>query len=386
MHSKLFVLGVLLFVFTLNSCVKTTFSSEVVVPATDTLNINATVYGRIIDDAGIPVSGATVKSPNTTTFSNINGEFSFNNIALNDYAAFITASHIGYFNGARTFIVRDGQKHYIEIQLMKKNVEAILNSTTGGTVTLTNGASLSIPSKALKNQVTGAAYTGDVRVAISWINPTSTNSGRQIPGALRGINSSYKEMGLESYGMVCVELTGNSGEILQLDSSKKATITFPLSIALKQNNPPSKLNLWSFNESTGFWNQEGTATQAGNSYVASVSHFSFWNCSDPYTGVRFNATIKDTKNNPMIKTLVRVKRVLKNSYIYTYTDTTGFVSCLVPMNEPLVIEVLGFGNIVLNKDSGNIGPYYSATADAGVVYVNNYGSYGNATITGKVVN
>ena len=387
MRIKLFCFGALLFAITLNSCVKKSFNPEVVVPETDILNISASVYGRIIDEAGIPVAGATVKSPAATTFTNINGEFAFDSIALNDYAAYITASQIGYFNGARTFIARDGQKHYIEIQLMKKNVEAILNSTTGGTVTLTSGASLTLPANALKNQVTGAVYTGDAHVAISWIDPTATNYGRQIPGALRGINTSYKEMGLESYGMLGVVLTGNSGEILQLDSTHKATITFPLSIALRQNNPSSVLTLWSFNESTGFWNQEGTASQVGSSYVASVSHFSYWNCSAPYVGVHFTATVKDTRNNPLKRTLVRIKRVLNNTYIYTYTDTTGFVAALVPMSEPLVIEVLSSGTnpTVLNKNSGNIGPYSSVTADGGVVYVNVLGTYGNATITGKVV-
>jgi len=84
--------------------------------------------------------------------------------------------------------------------------------------------------------------------------------------------------------------------------------------------------------------------------------------------------------------MVRIKRVLNNTYVYTYTDTTGFIATLVPMNEPLVIEVLGVGScsdeIIF---SGNVGPYSSVTADAGTIYVNNLGSYGNATITGKVV-
>jgi len=387
MRIKLFWLGALLFAITLNSCVKKTFNAEVVVPATDTLNITASVYGRIIDESGIPVSGATVKSPASTTFTNINGEFSFNNIPLNDYAAYITASQTGYFNGARTFIARQGQKHYVEIQLMRKSVEGIVNSAVGGTITLTNGASITLPSNAVMNQVTGAVYNGDVHIAINLIDPTATNNGRQIPGALRGINTAGNEMGLESYGMFQVELTGNSGEILQLDSGKAATLTFPIPATLLQYAPASKIELWSFNQSTGFWNQTGYASKSGNNYVAYVTQFSYWNCASPYAGVRFSATIRDTKNTPLIRTMVRVKRVLYNSYIYGYTDTTGVVANLVAMNEPLVIEVLGTGSCSSTiLYSGNIGPYASVTADAGVVYVNNLGSEGNANITGKVVN
>ncbi len=387
MRTKLFWLGALLFAITLNSCVKKTFNAEVVIPATDTLNITASVYGRIIDEAGIPVAGATVKSPTANTTTNINGEFSFSDIPLNDYAAYVTASHSGYFSGARTFIARQGQSHYIEIQLMKKNVVGILNSVTGGTINLTSGVSLNLPSNAVKNEATGTKYTGDIHVAITWIDPTNTNGGRKIPGALRGFNAKNLEMGLESYGMIGVSLTGNNGEALQLDTNKNATLTFPINTTIQQNAPASKIDLWSFDETTGFWKQEGTAVRSGSNFVASVSHFSFWNCDAPYAGVRFSVTVRDTKNSPLKQTLVRIKRVYTNTYGYGFTDTSGVVSGLVPTNEPLVVEVMGTGSCAQTiLFSGNVGPYSSTTADAGVVYVNNTGSYGTAVIAGKAVN
>ncbi len=389
MRNKLFWIGALLLAITFNSCVKKTFNAEVVIPATDTLNITASVEGRIIDEAGIPVAGAAVKSATSTTYTNVNGEFSFSDIPLNDYAAYITASHVGYFNGARTFMARQGQKHYIEIQLKKKSVDGIVSSATGGVLTLTSGASFTLPANAVKNQATGAKYIGDVHIALSWIDPAQTNGDRQTPGAQRGINTLGNEMGIESFGMFGIELTGNNGEILQIDTPRSATITLPISAGLVQYAPTSKVELWSFNESTGFWNQEGTAVRMGGNFVASITHCATWNCGASYKGVRFTATVRDTKNNPFKRSLVRVKRVYTNSYIYSFTDTSGVYASLVPYNEPLVIEVLGSGSCsesVLNRDSGNIGPYTSATADAGVIYVNNFGTYGTATISGKVVN
>ena len=388
MRNKLFLIGALLLAVTFNSCVKKTFDSEVVIPATDTLNITASVVGRIIDEAGIPVAGAAVKSATSTTYTNVNGEFSFSDIPLNDYAAYITAAHVGYFNGARTFMARQGQKHYIEIQLKKKSAVGIVSSTTGGVLTLNNGASFSLPANAVRNQATGAKYTGDVHVALSFTDPAQTNGDRQTPGAQRGINTAGNEMGIESFGMLGIELTGNNGEVLQIDTPKSATITLPVSAGLLQYAPTSKTELWSFNESTGFWHQEGTAVRMGGNFVASITHCATWNCGAAYKGVRFSATVRDTKNNPFKRSLVRVKRVYTNSYVYSFTDTSGVYAGLVPYNEPLVIEVLGTGSCaetVLNRDSGNIGPYNSATADAGVIYVNNFGSYGTATISGKVV-
>ena len=390
MRTKLFWLGALLFAITLNSCVKKTFNAEVVVPATDTLNITASVVGRIIEDAGVPVAGAAVKSPTSTTFTNVNGEFSFSNIRLNDYAAYITAAHVGYFNGARTFIARDGQKHYLEIQLKKKSAEGIVSSAVGGVVTLTSGASFALPANAVKNQATGAKYVGDVHIALSWIDPTQTNGGRQIPGAQRGINLAGNEMGIESFGMLGIELTGNGGEILQIDTPKVGVITIPVPATLVQYAPASKVELWSFNESTGFWIQQGVAQRIGGNFVATVNYCANWNCGASFSGVRFSATIRDTKNSPLKQTLVRVKRVYTNSYIYGFTDTSGVYAALVPSSEPLTIEVMGSGScastVINSGNNNNIGPYQSATADAGVVYVNNTGSYGTATISGKVVN
>ena len=387
MRIKLFCIGVLLLAITFNSCVKKTFNAEVVVPATDTLNITATVVGRVIDEAGIPVANAIVKSPSTTISTNVNGEFSFTNIPLNDYAAYVTAAHVGYFNGARTFMARQGQKHYIEIQLKKKSPEGIISSTTGGIITLTSGASFALPPNAVMNQATGAKYTGDVHIALSWIDPTQTNGGRQFPGANRGINTAGNEMGIESFGILGIELTGNSGEILQIDTPKSAVITMPIPATLVQYAPTSKVELWSFNESSGFWNQQGTAIKSGGNFIATITHCATWNCGAAINGVRFTATVRDTKNNPLTKTLVRVKRVYTNSYIYAFTDTSGVYASLVPFSEPLTIEVMGTGSCSSTVlFTQNIGPYNSATADAGVVYVNNLGSYGNATIYGNVVN
>ena len=89
----------------------------------------------------------------------------------------------------------------------------------------------------------------------------------------------------------------------------------------------------------------------------------------------------------MKQTLVRILRVYNNTYTYGFTDTSGLVAGLVPMNEPLVIEVMGTGSCSSQIIySGNVGPYASATASAGVLMVNNLGSYGNATIIGTVTN
>jgi len=387
MRIKLLWLGVLVSIFTFNSCVKKTFNQEVVIPAIDSLNITASVYGRIIDEAGIPIAGAKVKGPINTTTTNVNGEFTFTNISLNDYGAQISASYPGYFDGARTFIARQGQKHYIEIQLMKKSADGILSSTTGGTITLTNGASLLLPANALKNQSTGVVYNGDVHVALTYIDPTATNSGKQIPGALRGFNTAGLEKGLESYGMIGIEITDNAGNILQLDSFKTAILNFPIPTSIKKYAPSNTIALWSFNASSGFWEQEGSATYNGNNYSATITHFSFWGCHDTYNGVRFSATIIDQNNNPMKKTLVRILRVLNNTYTYSFTDTTGFVAGLVPKNEPLVLDVMGTGSCSDNIIYfGNVGPFSSATATAGVIPINNLGTYGNATISGTVTN
>ncbi len=349
---------------------------------TNATTITAIITGRIINENGLPVSGALVKAGTAGTQTNINGEFILANATVVDKAAYVTVEKSGYFTGSRTFIARAAQKHYVEIELLPNTNAGTINATTGGTVTLANGSAVTLPANSVVVKSTGIAYTGTVQVALAWIDPTSDRLMRQMPGDLRGIDETSTEVGLQSFGMLGVELTGPAGEKLQVATGKKAILSFPLPTSIV-GMAPATVPLWSFNEATGLWKQEGTATKSGSKYTAEVSHFSFWNCDAQFPTVQFSGTFTNQTGQPLRHALVKIKRTSVNSYTTGYTDTTGYVSGLVPKNESLVLEVYGSSNCGQVLHSQNIGPF-SVNTNIGTVAVT-LSSANTFTITGSAV-
>jgi len=158
-------------------------------------------------------------------------------------------------------------------------------------------------------------------------------------GVLLGINTEGSLKLLQTFGMAAVELTGSSGELLQIVNGQKATLTLPIPSSIA-GSAPASIPLWYFDEANGLWKQEGSATKTGNTYVGDVSHFSFWNCDVPNTYVQFNCTLKNSAGSPLPYTLVKVSVVGTNSAGYGYTDSSGYVSGAVPNNASLLLEVL----------------------------------------------
>lgn len=143
--------------------------------------------------------------------------------------------------------------------------------------------------------------------------------------------------------MAAVELTGASGEKLQLAPRKPATITMPMDASVLAHAPAS-IPLWHFDEAKGIWVEEGSATKKGNVYTGSVSHFSFWNFDWPQDLVQFECTVVDIENAPMSNVRMNIYEV-SNPYnaSSSYTNEQGYVSGLIPANTTLRLEILGDG-------------------------------------------
>jgi len=260
--------------------------------------------------------------------------------------------------GSRTFYAREGKKHVVEIQLIPKNEVGSINGGTGGTINLGNGSAITLPANGVVVKSTGAAYAGAVKVSMAWIDPTSKDLLRQMPGDLRGTDANNTEVGMESYGMIGVELNSTSGERLQIASGKKATLKFPLPSTI-QGSAPATIALWSFDETTGLWKQEGTAAKSGSVYVADVSHFSWWNCDIPITtSAYFSATFVDQNGQPLAGHHVSVYRVAGNfGGAHGFTDSAGYVIGRIPSNEALVLKVDGKYPCNSIIHTQNIGPF-----------------------------
>lgn len=360
---------------------------EIVLPVgpttpTDVVNDNITVVagvrGTVIDEAGRPVSGALVTCGVQTQSTDRYGTFSFKNISLSKANGSVKVVKSGYFTHFRSFPSTAGRMHQVRIQLLPKSNSGNFDAVSGGTVNLPNGAKLTMPANAVAD-ASGNAYTGQVQVAMTWIDPSASNLADIVMGDLRGVTTDGQERGLETYGMIGVELTSPSGQPLNVATGKKADLSFPIPGSLS-GTAPATIDLWYFNESRARWMQEGTATRTGNTYQAQVSHFSFWNCDAPFPLIDLCMTLQSaTGNQPLNNVAVSIRRP-NNSYGYGRTDSIGKLCGKVPKNEALVLNVLDqCGNVVYSQ---NIGPFTTNT-DLGVVSVT-VPAANTLTITGTV--
>jgi hypothetical protein len=341
--------------------------------------ITFSISGRVLDKSNVPVSGAEVKAGGIATTTDVNGNFTLDNVSAKKDAAFVKVEKSGFFTGSRTFVAHARVVNYVDIKLINKEVAGNFSASGGGSVTLPAGGSITFQPNGIAD-ANGAAYSGTVAVSAFFIDPTVQGFTSIMPGDLRGITSSNEERGLESFGMMAVELNASGGQKLQLASGKKATIKFPIPAALV-SQAPATIPLWYFDEADGMWKEEGSATKQGNEYIGEVSHFSFWNCDAPFQLVNFEAIVKDQNGNPVVNAEVIIKKISDGSQGCGRTDDAGKVSGKIPANEALQIRIKDRCQNVLHNQ--NIGPF-SSNANLGTITVN-VNPTTTLTITGTAV-
>jgi hypothetical protein len=166
----------------------------------------------------------------------------------------------------------------------------LADAAAGGTVTGRDGATLTLPPNALVDS-TGAAVTGPVDLALTPVDPTQPGGGG-FPGSFSGAKTDGTSTPIVSYGTVEYILSAG-GQLLHLAPGKTATIAIPIyatrnldgsTVAVGDTTP-----LWSLDEASGNWIQEGSGTvvastgsPSGLALQAVVTHFSWWNCDSGY--------------------------------------------------------------------------------------------------------
>jgi hypothetical protein len=346
---------------------------------TPTDPITATLQGNVINELGQPAMGVTIKVGTKTVTTNARGYFRIVNASLDKSVSLVTAEKTGYFKAYRTFGASSGVNQVI-IQLIKKSSSGTVNSTAGGTITLSNGSKITLPADGVV-KASGGSYSGSVNVYAAYIDPSSPDIAKLVPGSFIANDKNNNRAILASYGMVAVELESSAGEKLQIASGKTATLTTAIPSSL-QASAPATISLWYVDEQTGIWKEEGTATKNGTNYAGEVKHFTYWNCDVPVPTINLSATFKNTAGLPLVYNEIRIRPVSGySSSAHGYTDSLGQLNGPVPANMNLIMEVMSPCNTVMY--SQNVGPFSSNT-NLGVITVDNNPSL--VTVQGKLLN
>lgn len=341
-------------------------------------NVLSSLTGRVVDENGNPVAGALVLLENgNNQITDAKGMFFYHDHLLNKNGAYIKVEKAGYFTSARFSFQHLNSASLMQVQLIPKKLAGEFNAIEGGAFSFDNGASVTIPANALVG-ASGAAYTGNVKAYAVWLDPTDQRTFERMPGDLRALDTFSHRKILTTYGMIGVELESAGGEPLQIAPERKAKIALKVPTSLL-NSAPSTIPLWHFNEDTGYWREEGSATLSyDGEYRGEVSHFSFWNCDEPGNLVMLSGKVVETSGEGVSSAGIQLTRT-DGEIGYGITEANGNFSGLVPANEAFTINISG--QCGQSYYTSQIGPFSENTTLAPITINTNT----IATISGTVV-
>jgi hypothetical protein len=248
-----------------------------------------TVHGTVGDLAGV-LAGVTVQPVGGTTTATTATDGTVSLLLASGTPLVLHLTKAGYADQFIPIRIPSGAANAeFTAGMLPRQAAVPLNADTGGTLTGKDGAALTLDAAALVD-ANGNAVTGTVQVNIS---PVDIRGGgaAQFPGAFAGVMPDGRTVPIVSYGTVEYQLTVN-GQRVQIAAGKTASVDLPIyasrnldktAVAAGQTIP-----LWSLDEVTGTWVQEGqgtvvasTASPTGFALRARVAHLSWWNGDFP---------------------------------------------------------------------------------------------------------
>ncbi|MET0395098.1 MAG: carboxypeptidase-like regulatory domain-containing protein [Chitinophagaceae bacterium] len=307
------------------------------------VTLTTSVSGFVTDEHDKPVYGAQVKAGDKDATTDAFGYFTIRNAVVAETAGAVRISKPGYFQHVKTFIPQAGKESFVRAKLLPKVNTGSIDAASGGTVSAASSARVALPANGVVLAAGGTPYTGTVQVAIQWIDPADVAQQLSAAGDGRGLDTEGWLVYTRSFGTLAVELTGSSGQLLQVAAGKKATISIPVPVSMT-GAAPATVALWSLDETSGLWKQESTAAKNGTVYTGEVSHFSFWTGAIGLPLVNMTAQIVDAALHPLANVAVGV-RYAGQSFnagggTFGFTDANGIVTGAVPANTNLALAVL----------------------------------------------
>ncbi len=255
-----------------------------------------------------------------------------------------------------------GSRKTVELTMYPFDMQSEI--ATGNSGTISGGGTLTLPATLLRPD--GSTYTGNVLVRSHYYDPTSSTFPQEVPGDMTAIGQNGERYTLQSFGMYNIELFDNAGNELTIPDGQTAGIEFPIPSNLA-SDAPSEIPLWSLDEATGKWMEEGIATKNGLLYQAEVSHFSWWNCDIPFTPIEVCMNLVDLTELPIANQTYLVSSPdLTIPYSFGVTDQDGKLCTSVPEGLPVVIRIFVEGQY---SDPVSLGSFMEYT-DLGTVSMN----------------
>ncbi len=183
---------------------------------------------------------------------------------------------------------------------LRKNVAKL-----GSVIYGEQGSKVTVPANAFVDlQGNELNATDGVEVTITPVDISNALGAAAFPGDFVGIEEGQiTPTPIISFGTVEYNFTRSSdGASVQLRSGEKAEIEIPIYVTKNANGSliaiGDSIPLWSLNEDTGIWSQEGSGvvvasndSPTGFALKGEVGHFTWWNCDATFPSTLARVTI-----------------------------------------------------------------------------------------------
>ncbi len=296
------------------------------------------VLGQVKDTDGKAISGVTVKGRGVSASTDSKGQFVLNLDPADGAQAVLSFAKDGYVTVYRRVKLVASNASRMDVTMSMVQAQQDLDdASAGGTL---NGAGITVKVDAnVLVDASGQPVTGKVSFQLTHLDPAKASDLSAYPGTLTGKTESGKTTALQTYGVVDVTAMQN-GKKLQVADGKALTVNIPPPAGA--TNPPAKVALWSLDEQTGLWTQEGYAEydQANKVYVAKIPHMSPWNLDQPLETTCIKGKVIDENGNAVGGGQV----LFQGSDIYTSGDTisddNGAFCMSTPRNQKITITAI----------------------------------------------
>ena len=318
---------------------------------------NNSVTGSIKDhDTALAISGAKVTIAGSTSITDSNGSYTVTGVGSGD-RIIVKIEKEGYATTSKIVsLIGSEVTSTLNVNLLPVGVSQDFSASIDKVIEVPNStARVEIPANALV-QEDGSQPIGNIHAEVTPINPALDIDS--MPGDMLTRNGNNQLVPIESYGAIIADFKDSSGNKLNLAIGDSATIRIP--VGSRNDNPPTTIPLYYFDETRAIWVQDGTATLNGNYYEGIVTHFSTWNADYLFDNITVHGCVSDTDGNRKSNAKVDLSGVNYSGSTYTWTDSRGDFSILAK-RDAISVLVASTSTQVSNTVKVGEGAYSSSS-------------------------
>lgn len=278
--------------------------------------------GRVVNATNATaLAGVVVAAGGRSTTTDAAGAFSLSGLAVSPRLS-VVFSISTHAETVRVVGIDAGRSTDVQARLLPVGSSVSLPVDTGGTATVPGSpARLVLGANALQ-RADGSLPTGNVSVRLTPISPAVDSS--LMPGDFTTLASGVVTP-IESFGALAVDVRDSSGVALSLRAGQTVALRVP--VASRSAVAPGSIPLFFFDNASGRWVQEGTATlivvAGSRAFEGSITRLGTWNADRVFDTVRVSGCVADALGVRQPGALVTSDGVDYSGTSRAVADSTG---------------------------------------------------------------